>query len=88
MHLGAALIKSVMEVELPIGLGGFTAYQPLTNSECRDLCAAVRQRVRRPVAERGTTQTTGQGPEVRAKLNERGGDAMTARMLAWKQPFI
>ena len=23
-----------MEVELPIGLGGFTAYQTLTNSEC------------------------------------------------------
>ena len=23
-----------MEVELPIGLGGFTAYQFLTNSEC------------------------------------------------------
>ena len=34
MHLGAALNKSVMEVELPIGLGGFTAYQFLTNSEC------------------------------------------------------
>ncbi len=37
MHLGAALVKSVMEVELPIGLGGFTAYQPLTNSECLDM---------------------------------------------------
>ena len=37
MHLGAALIKSVKEVELPIGLGGFTAYQPLTNSECHDM---------------------------------------------------
>ena len=29
-----SVVKSVMEVELPIGLGGFTAYQPLTNSEC------------------------------------------------------
>ena len=29
--------KSVMEVELPIGLGGFTAYQPLMNSECHDM---------------------------------------------------
>ena len=28
---------SVMEVELPIGLGGFTAYQPLMNSECHDI---------------------------------------------------
>ncbi len=37
MHLGAALIYSVIEVELLIGLGGFTAYQTLTNSECYDL---------------------------------------------------
>ncbi len=37
MHLGAALRRSVEEVELPIGLGGFTAYQPLTNSECLDM---------------------------------------------------
>ena len=36
MHLGAALVREgVAEVELPIGLGGFTAYQPLMNSECR-----------------------------------------------------
>ena len=34
MHLGAALVYSVIEVELLIGLGGFTAYQTLTNSEC------------------------------------------------------
>jgi hypothetical protein len=34
MHLGAAVIKSVIEVELLIGCGGFTAYQFLTNSEC------------------------------------------------------
>ena len=26
-----------MEVELLIGLGGFTAYQTLTNSECYDM---------------------------------------------------
>ena len=26
-----------MEVELLIGLGGFTAYQILTNSECHDM---------------------------------------------------
>ena len=37
MHLGAASGSSVTEVELPIGLGGFTAYQPLMNSECRDM---------------------------------------------------
>ena len=47
-----------MEVELPIGLGGFTAYQPLMNSEYHDFAAAVRRRVRRFGAERGTTQTT------------------------------
>ena len=37
MHLGAALDYSVIEVELLIGLGGFTAYQTLTNSECYDI---------------------------------------------------
>ncbi len=59
MHLGAAYIKSVMEVELPIGLGGFTAYQPLMNSECQYSIPAVRQWVLRSIAERGTTQTIG-----------------------------
>ena len=34
MHLGAASWLSLIEVELLIGLEGFTAYQPLTNSEC------------------------------------------------------
>jgi hypothetical protein len=57
MHLGAALIIGIMEVELPIGLGGFTAYQPLMNSECHDIGLAVRLWVRRSIAERGTTQT-------------------------------
>jgi hypothetical protein len=57
MHLGAALEWSVTEVELPIGLGGFTTYQPLTNSECRDMYPAVRRWVLRSIAERGITQT-------------------------------
>jgi hypothetical protein len=30
-------VLSVIEVELLIGLGGFTAYQTLTNSECYDM---------------------------------------------------
>ena len=37
MHLGAASRLSFIEVELLIGLGGFTAYQPLTNSECYEM---------------------------------------------------
>ena len=37
MLLGAALKISVIEVELLIGLGGFTAYQTLTNSECYNM---------------------------------------------------
>jgi hypothetical protein len=37
MHLGAASWFSVVEVELLIRLEGFTAYQPLTNSECYDM---------------------------------------------------
>ena len=31
----SVVFMSVPEVELPIRLGGFTAYQPLMNSECR-----------------------------------------------------
>ena len=46
-----------MEVELPIGLGGFTAYQPLMNSVFHDIIPAVRLWVLRSMAERGTTQT-------------------------------
>ena len=57
MYLGTASFKSVLEVELPIGLGGFTAYQPLMNSECQDIAAAVRLWVLRSVAERERTQT-------------------------------
>ena len=34
MLLGAASGTSLTEVELLIGLGGFTAYQTLTTSEC------------------------------------------------------
>jgi hypothetical protein len=35
MFLGtASYYRSILEVELLIGLGGFTAYQTLTNSEC------------------------------------------------------
>ena len=37
MHLGAASRLSFIEVELLIGLGGFTAYQFLTNSECVEM---------------------------------------------------
>ena len=57
MHLGAALILSFIEVELLIGLGGFTAYQILTNSECYIIHSAVRARVLRSVSERERTQT-------------------------------
>ena len=35
MPLGAASGKSRTEVEILIGRGGFTAYQPQPNSECR-----------------------------------------------------
>ena len=37
MHLGAASESSVIEVELLIGLGGFTACQTQINSECYDI---------------------------------------------------
>ena len=48
---------SVIEVELLIGLGGFTAYQPLINSECYNIYTAVRAWVLRSMSERETTQT-------------------------------
>ena len=57
MHLGAALSKSFIEVELLIGCGGFTAYQFLTNSECYIIKSAVRAWVLRSMSERERTQT-------------------------------
>ncbi len=57
MLLGAALGSSVIEVELLIGLGGFIAYQILTNSECYDIYSGVRLWVLRSMAERERTQT-------------------------------
>ena len=48
---------SVIEVELLIGLGGFTAYQTLTNSECYDIYPGVSPWVLRSVGERERTQT-------------------------------
>ena len=57
MHLGAALRLSYIEVELLIGLGGFTAYQILTNSECYKIYTAVRAWVLRSMSERERTQT-------------------------------
>ena len=47
----------MIEVELLIGLGGFTAYQTLTNSECYDIRTGVRLWALRSMAEREITQT-------------------------------
>ena len=57
MFLGTASVLSVIEVELPIGLGGFTAYQTQTNSECYDIYSGVSPWVLRSVGERERTQT-------------------------------
>jgi hypothetical protein len=59
MHFGAASRLSLAEVELLIGLEGFTAYQPLTNSECCKIYSGVRRWVLRSGAERERTRTTG-----------------------------
>ena len=48
---------SVIEVELPIGLGGVKSYRILTNSECHVTYSAVRLGVLRSQAERERTQT-------------------------------
>ena len=47
----------MMEVELPIGLGGVKSYQILTNSECQHIEPAVRAGVLRSQSERERTQT-------------------------------
>ena len=57
MPLGAASRLSVIEVELPIGLGGVITYQILTNSECYNIYSGVRRWVLRSSAERERTQT-------------------------------
>ena len=60
---------SAAEVELPIGCEGLTAYQVLTNSECRrHVCPGARARVLTSASERRTIRTVGQGPEVGAEL--------------------
>ena len=57
MFLGTVWGSSLAEVELPIGLGGVTSYQILTNSECCQIYPAMRARVLRSVSERERTQT-------------------------------
>ena len=57
MFLGTAWGLSVIEVELLIGCGGFTAYQLLTNSECYKIYSGVSPWVLRSVGERRTNQT-------------------------------
>jgi hypothetical protein len=46
----------MIEVELLIGLGGFIAYQTLTNSECYHISPGVRLWALRSMAEREITQ--------------------------------
>ena len=59
MFLGTASdYRRLAQVELLIGLGGFTAYQTLTNSECYDISTAVRLWALRSMAEREITQTS------------------------------
>ena len=57
MFLGTASRLIVIEVELLIGLGGFIAYQILTNSECYDIYSGVSPWVLRSRGERERTQT-------------------------------
>jgi hypothetical protein len=59
MPLGAACGLSLIEVELPIGLGGVTSYQIQMNSECYKIYRAVRVWVLRSISERERTQTYG-----------------------------
>ena len=57
MPLGAVWRLSLVQVELPIGLGGVTSYQILTNSEWGMIYTAVRAGVLRSQSERERTRT-------------------------------
>ena len=57
MYFGTASWSSVIEVELLIGLEGFTAYQTQTNSECYNIYTGVSRWVLRSSDERERTQT-------------------------------
>ena len=57
MFLGTAWRLSLLEVELPIGLGGVKSYQILMNSECYKIYRAVRVWVLRSKSERERTRT-------------------------------
>ncbi len=57
MSFGTASWFSFAEVELPIGCEGFTAYQLLTNSECRKVYTGVSHRVLMSGDERERTLT-------------------------------
>ena len=57
MLLGAVWRLSLIQVELPIGLGGVTSYQILMNSEWYKIYSAMRAWVLRSVSERERTQT-------------------------------
>ena len=57
MFLGTVWRLSLIQVELPIGLGGVTSYQILMNSEWYYIYSAMRAWVLRSVSERERTQT-------------------------------
>ena len=57
MFLGTVWRLSLLEVELPIGLGGVTSYQIQMNSEWYKIYSAMRAWVLRSVSERERTQT-------------------------------
>jgi hypothetical protein len=57
MFLGTASWSSLIEVELPIGLGGVKSYQIQMNSECYKIYTGVRAWVLRSESERERTQT-------------------------------
>ena len=57
MFLGTVWRLSLVQVELPIGLGGVTSYQIQMNSEWYKIYSAMRAWVLRSVSERERTQT-------------------------------
>ena len=78
-----SLVCFVKEVELLIGYEGFTAYQVQTNSEYFN----VKDRSEGMGAKVHVREGKNPDHQLRSR-NIRSDFPQTARMLAWKQPFI
>ena len=83
-----SLGRFLREVERLIGCEGFTAYQVLTNSECAQVKSGSEGAGANVRVREGKNPDRQLRSRNMSKLIERSRISKTARMLAWKQPFI